>query len=254
MIYIGIPVHNERHTIGPLLWRIREILYGERREFHVIVCDDASDDGTADALARYPRVLPITLLRSEARDGYAASLERLVREAARRSGYPRRDALVTMQADFSDPPEVIPEMLRRFEGGADVVTVTPPESPVRPKRYTRLGGRLLGPKLAAAGIDVDPYGSLRLYRLFTLGRAIEDLEPEAPLLQHRGWAANAELLLKVWPHTRRIEEVVVSSRRSRRYRESRFQALSEVGALFRAGRDPALRDAVRRARSDAIAP
>lgn len=58
MIYIGIPVHNERHTIGPLLWRIREILYGERREFHVVVCDDASDDGTAASLEKYTRVLP----------------------------------------------------------------------------------------------------------------------------------------------------------------------------------------------------
>lgn len=251
MIYIGIPVHNERHTIGPLLWRIREILYGERREFHVIVCDDASDDGTADALARYPRVLPLTLLRDETRNGYAACIERLVREAARRSGYPRRDALVTMQGDFSDPPECIPEMMRHFEGGADVVTVTPPETPPRPKRYARLGGRLLGPKLAAAGIEADPYGSLRLYRLFTLVRAIEEVESGTPLLRHRGWAGDAELLLKVWPHVRRIEEIDALSPGSRRYRESRFQALSQFGALFRAGRDPVLRAALERARADA---
>lgn len=253
MIYIGIPVHNERHTIGPLLWRIREILYGERREFHVIVCDDASDDGTADALARYPRVLPLTLLRTETRSGYAASLERLVREAARRSGYPRRDALVTMQGDFSDPPECIPEMMRRFEGGADIVTVTPPEAPPGPKRYARLGGRLLGPKLAAAGIASDPYGSLRLYRLFTLVRALEEVERDAPLLRHLGWAANAELLLKVLPHARRIEEVDAVSPGSRRYRDSRFQALAQVGALFRAGRDPVLRAALGRARVDTTA-
>lgn len=251
MIYIGIPVHNERHTIGPLLWRIREILYGERREFHVIVCDDASDDGTAEALARYPRVLPLTLLRIDARVGTAACLERLVREAVRRSGYPRRDALVTMQADFSDPPECISEMLRRFEGGADVVTVTPPGVLPRSQRYARLGGRLLGPKLAAAGIEADPYGSQRLYRLFTLLRASDDLAPGSPLLQHRGWAANAELLLKVWPHVRRIEEVDALAPGVRRYRDSRFEALAQIGALFRAGRDPVLKAALKRARADA---
>lgn len=257
MIYIGIPVHNERHTIGPLLWRIREILYGERREFHVIVCDDASDDGTAEALSRYPRVLPLTLLRAETRSGYAVCLERLVREAVRRSGYPKRDALVTMQGDFSDPPECISEMMRRFEGGADVVTLTPPETPPRPKRYTRLGGRLLGPRVATAGIEADPYGTMRLYRLFTLERAIEHLEVEAPLLRHRGWAANAELLLKVWPYVRRIEEVDAEAEapEPRRYRESRFQPLAQVGALFRAGRDPALRATlreIRRAGADAV--
>lgn len=253
MIYIGIPVHNERHTIGPLLWRIREILYGERREFHVIVCDDASDDGTAEALERYPRVLPLTLLRSDTPRGYAACVERLVRAAARRSDYPRRDALVTMQADFTDPPECISEMLRRFEGGADVVTVGTPDHPDRSKRYARLGGRLLGPRLAAAGIEADPYGSLRLYRLFTLVRAIEDLETGAPLLQHRGWAANAELLLKVWPHVRRVEEIEPPPTGARRYRDSRFQALAQIGALFRAGRDPVLKAALRRARADVSA-
>ena len=249
MIYIGIPVHDERRTIGPLLWRIRELLYGERREFHLVVCDDASSDGTTGSLEKYTRVLPMTLLRNDERSGYAASLERIVREAARRSGYPRRDALVTMQADFTDPPEFVPEMMRRFEGGADLVCLEPRSPTTRGERLTRLGAGLVARSLRVPGESIDPYASQRLYRLFTLARAIADLPKGSSLVGQEGWAANAELLLRVWPHTRRYETIEAPRRAVRRVRESRLRPAEQLRALVRAGRDPYIREAVRRAQT-----
>ncbi len=251
MIYIGIPVHDERHTIGPLLWRIRELLYGERREFHVIVCDDASGDGTHELLSKYTRVLPMTLLRNDSCLGYASTLERIVREAVKRSGYPKRDALVTMQGDFSDAPECVPEMMRRFEGGADLVSVTPPLPVSRAQRLTRLGAGFLARGMRVPEEPFDPYGSLRLYRLFILGRALDEVESDVPLLRQKGWGANAELLLKVRPHARRGEMIESPPGRLRRYRESRFQPILQLRALMRAGRDPEVRAALRRARAAA---
>jgi len=251
MIYIGLPVRNERHTIGPLLWRIRELLYGERREFHVIVCDDASDDGTGDSLAKYTRVLPMTLLHNATSEGYAASLERLVREAVARSGYPKRDALVTMQADFSDPPECVPELLRRFEGGGDLVTVAPVAPSSNSRRIVRWGAGLFARSVRAPESDHDPYASLRLYRLFMLGRALDDLDDDSALLTQQGWAANAELLLRVWPYTRRGETIEPITVSDRRYRGSRFRALQQLRALLRAERDPRVRKAVERLRETA---
>ncbi len=252
MIYIGIPVHNERHTIGPLLWRIRELLYGEQREFHVLVCDDASDDGTSEALERYPRVLPLTLLHNERCQGYAASLERIVREAVRRSDYHKRDALVTMQADFSDAPEALSDLLRTFEGGADLVTLAAAGPASREHRTTRALGRLIARSLVLPETNADPFASLRLYRLFTLGRALQALDDSEPLLRHRGWAANAELLLRALPWVRRVEVVEHPARPPRRYRESRFDAVGQLRALRRAGRDPRLR-AIRREVRQALA-
>lgn len=240
MIHIGIPVHNERDTIGPLLWRIRELLYGERRQFHVLVCDDASDDGTGEALERYPRVLPLTVLRNEERLGYAVSLDRLIRATLHRSGYPRRDAFVSMQGDFSDPPERLPEMLRRFEGGADLVTVARDDTESFTRRLARVGGRLCArPLLATPGVT-DPYASLRLYRLFALERAVA--AGDGPLVQHEGWAANAALLLRVWPFVRRSEEIPHDPHPLRRYRDARFRAGEELRHLFAAGRDRSLRE------------
>jgi len=253
VIYIGIPVHDERRTIGPLLWRVRELLYGERREFHVIVCDDASTDGTGESLSKYTRVLPMTVLHNEACLGYAASLERIVREAVDRSGYPKRDALVTMQADFTDPPEAVPEMMRRFEGGADLVCLDTHPSSTRGQRIARLGAGLVARSLRVPDDSIDPYASQRLYRLFTLTRAIGDLPAGAPLIGQKGWAANAELLLRAWPHIRRQETIEAPERSDRRVRHSRFQPGAQLRALLRAGRDPAIRAAVRRAHDKAAA-
>lgn len=264
MIYVGIPVHDERHTIGPLLWRIRQLLSDRGRGFHILVLDDASTDGTSQVLDAYDRVLPMTLLRHETRRGYAASLERLVREAVGRSDYPRRDALVTLQADFTDAPEAIPEMVRRFEGGMDLVVCAPSDpsaaeaeddegegeagrEPVpepRPVRLARLGARFLARGLPTPPGVRDPFGSLRLYRLFTLARALDERpdDGESRLLTQEGWAGNAELLLAVWPHVRRMEELVSPPDYGRRYRDSRFRAVSELWSLRRVARHPRVRN------------
>lgn len=270
MIYVGIPVYDERHTIGPLLWRIGRLLSGVGRNFRILVLDDGSTDGTSTVLESYRRVLPLSVLRHERPRGYADSLERLIREAVGRSDYPKRDALVTLQADFTDAPETVPRMVRRFEGGMDLVLCAPrdpadgdgdeddetipsrdPVPEPRPVRLARLGARLVARGLPVPEGVADPFGSLRLYRLFTLHRALQELpDGDAPFLTQRGWAANLELLLAVWPHVRRSAAVVSAPDYGRRYRDSRFRALSELWSLGRAARHPRVRRLEGRALAD----
>lgn len=271
MIYVGIPVHDERHTIGPLLWRIRQLLSDRVRDFHLLVLDDGSSDGTSEVLESYGRVLPVTVLRHESRRGYAASLERLIRTAVDRSEYPKRDALVTLQADFTDAPEAIPRMIRRFQGGADLVVCGPspssdeapedgdeeeepgrePAPEPRPVRLARLVARFVARGLPVPPEVSDPFGSLRLYRLFLLAHALDEAPDEASrLLTQEGWAANAELLLAVWPHVRRATEVASPPDYGRRYRDSRFRTVSELWSLGRAARHPRVRELERRALAD----
>ncbi|MFQ5690459.1 MAG: glycosyltransferase [Gemmatimonadota bacterium] len=247
MIYIGIPVHDEGHTIGPLLWKIRELLKGRGRDFRVLVLDDASEDAASGRLEAYRQVLPLTVLRNGSCRGYGACLERLAREALRRSEYPRRDALVTLQADMTDSPDAIPEMVRRFEGGMDLVTAVPAAEPAPPRRVAlaRLGARLLARSLPRPQEVTDPFGSLRLYRLFTLQRAVQALGEGERLISHEGWAANAELLLRVWPHVRRAEEVMAPVDYHRRYRASRFRAVRTVRDLRQLARAPGRRETER---------
>lgn len=238
MITVVLPTHNERHTAGVLVWRLREVFAELGRDFRVIALDDASDDGTYDVLEPYQRVLPLKLLRSAERLGYAGALERLMIEALSDTRYPKRDGLLVMQADFTDDPSHIPELMRRYQGGADLVATRRVDFAGAPRsiRVARLGAGLLArPANVPAGIS-DPWNGFRLYRMIVLRRALSALGGEEPLMSEDGWGANLELLLRVAPHLRRWDEVDVPLDLSRRYRDSRFRAMPELAGLLRAGR------------------
>jgi hypothetical protein len=253
LIYICIPALNEAQTVGVLLWRIRQVMAEFGRDYHLLVVDDGSTDDTAEVLAPYARVLPLTVVRHERNRGYAAAVETLAREAVARSTHPRRDSAVFLQADFTEPPEEIPALVRRIEGGADVVgsAVSTVEGEVtRGMRWSRAGLPWLLKRSAVPREITDPFSGFRAYRLQVLKRALADVEGK-PLLSRSGWAANAELLVRVAPHVRRAEQAEVGLRYTRRDRESRFRpwdAVREAWALARLapGRARAVRPAEER--------
>jgi glycosyltransferase involved in cell wall biosynthesis len=238
VIYICIPAHNEERTAGVLLWKIRQVMSDFKRDYQILFLDDASTDRTGEVVAPYTHVLPLEILRNERRQGHGAALERLLREAISRSSYPRRDIVVTLQADFTDEPQAIPTLVKRVEGGADlVVAAQPPNGKAAPRavRWVRRGLAWLGRKYKLPGQISDPLSGLRAYRVGLLKKALR--ESDGGRLLHRdGWAASLELLLAVAPHTRRVEETQSEARYDRRARPSRqslWRAAREYIGLLR---------------------
>jgi glycosyltransferase involved in cell wall biosynthesis len=249
VLYVCIPVHNEAPTIGVLLWRIRKMFQEYTREYEILVYDDGSTDATREVLSSYEEVLPLTVLGSAERRGYAAAVEALVRAASRATRYPRRDAVVLMQGDFTDQPEHIPELVKRFEGGADVVVAEHEPAPGAPepvRRLQKVAPWVIRPFVRLPGVK-DPFGTFRLYRISLL-RDLLKLVGEQPLLRADGWAANVELLLDAAPLARRIETVPLAPRWDVRPRETRRRPWADAMSLFHFGR---AQRRVRRARPEA---
>ncbi|HEX5436301.1 MAG TPA: glycosyltransferase family 2 protein [Gemmatimonadaceae bacterium] len=255
MLVITIPAYNEAPTIGLLLWRIRRVFEAYSREYEVIVLDDGSTDATPDTLRPYIKVLPLTVLRNEERRGYAAALDRLVRAASGRTRYPRRDAMIMMQGDFTDQPEHIPELVKCFEGGADLVVgeqaALPAAAPTPVRRLRRMAPWVVRPLVKLPGI-VDPLSTFRLYRIALLRELLRDAG-DAPIVHWDGWAANVELLMKLSALARRRETVPLESRYDLRPRESRVRPFAGVVDLYRFGR-AAKAHRPERARSSSSAP
>ena len=233
MLYICIPSYNEGQTIGVLLWRIRKVFQAYSREYEIVVYDDGSTDETSERLQPYSEIAPLTVIRGEARLGYAHALDRLCREVSRRTRYPRRDAMILMQGDFTDQPEHLPELVKRFEGGADIVLGErgPAKAPTAVRRLRALTPWALRLFLKAGGF-ADPFNGYRLYRISLLRELIKG-SGDKPLVGSDGWAANVELLMNTAPLARRIERVTLAPRYDLRIRESRIRPVADGMALYR---------------------
>lgn len=220
--------------MGVLLWKIRQVMSEFPRDYQVLLADDGSTDATPEVLAPYTRVLPLTIYRHETRHGYAASIEKLLREVVRLSDYPRRDIIVTLQADFTDEPEEIPTLVRRIEGGADVVTGALSLGEAKAPRSVRWTHKLLGYLVRRRrwpeGVT-DPLSGFRAYRVVTVKKALAERNG-GPLVEGEGWVANVELLRLVVPHARRVDEEQVSVRYDRRFRETRFRPWETIRGIL----------------------
>jgi polyisoprenyl-phosphate glycosyltransferase len=113
---IGIPIHNEREVLPKLLTRLVAVVDTIPGGPHEIVfVDDGSTDGSrgflTDAARRDSRVKVIALSRSF---GHQAALGAAL-------DFAKGDAVVLMDGDLQDEPEIIPELVRLHLAGADVV-------------------------------------------------------------------------------------------------------------------------------------
>ncbi len=252
MIYVCIPSHNEAPTIGLLLWKIRQVFAGFAREYQLLVLDDASTDATTEVLEPYARVLPLTVIRHERQLGYAAAVEALLRHAVERTDRPKRDAAILLHADFTHNPQVIPDLVRRVESGADIVVAEGrlEREQSRPYRLLRrFAPHLLRGVVTVPGVT-DLVSGFSILRLVALRNAIRS-HPDRLLLTD-GWAANAELYWRAGRYARRIETVGSVERHDLRQRASRVRPWSTATELWRARR--ALRSAPIAPPAEAPAP
>jgi dolichol-phosphate mannosyltransferase len=114
MLSIVAPVFNERESLDELHQRLTAVLL-PLAEYEIVLVDDGSRDGSWDRLVTLSAKDPhLRLIRLSRNFGHQAALSAGL-EAA------RGDAVVLMDADLQDPPEVIPHLVAKWHEGFDVV-------------------------------------------------------------------------------------------------------------------------------------
>ena len=115
LISLVVPAYNEEEVLEAFHREVSEEIDRLPDDFEFVFVDDGSRDQTAPIMrqlaARDPRVRAVILSRNF---GHEAAIEAGLRAA-------RGDAVIVMDADLQDGPEIIPRLIGAWREGADVV-------------------------------------------------------------------------------------------------------------------------------------
>jgi glycosyltransferase involved in cell wall biosynthesis len=138
---VVLPACNEADNVPVVVARLRPILASTQRSWEIIFVDDGSRDATADQVQSVAAAEPrVRLLQLSRNFGHQAALMAGLEHAG-------GAAVITMDADLQHPPELIPDLLRQWDAGYEVVQTIRTESadaPVLKRTGSRWFYRVLG--------------------------------------------------------------------------------------------------------------
>jgi glycosyltransferase involved in cell wall biosynthesis len=110
---VVVPAYNEEDVLPEFHKRLTDILATLPFSCEILYVNDGSSDTTLDVMQSFcdPRVAVIDLSRNFGKEiALTAGLD-----------HARGEAIVVIDADLQDPPELIPELVARWRDGYDVV-------------------------------------------------------------------------------------------------------------------------------------
>ena len=158
LITVIVPAYNEEENIPMIVSRLDKLAKKvDKYDFEFLFINDGSKDKTLEVLQKHAekdsRISYINLSRNFGKEiGVAAGID-----------YAQGDAVVIMDADGQEPPELIPEMIKWWEQGYDDVYAKREkkvDSPIR--RFTSHAYYLTLQKMTRVPIQIDT-GDFRLF-------------------------------------------------------------------------------------------
>lgn len=112
---VVVPVYNEETVLPEFHRRLEKVLDGLTMQGEIVYVNDGSVDGSLDVMRR--------LMADDARVAIVDLSRNFGKEIAMTAGmdHAHGDAVIVIDADLQDPPELIPEMIEQWQSGFDVV-------------------------------------------------------------------------------------------------------------------------------------
>lgn len=213
MVYIMLPAYNEEGNISDVILSVWRALEKSGRKAFFLICDDGSTDRTVQQIEKLGKGIAVKLLQHDSNEGVGQAFRTLFNEAARTShDFLSDDVFVMMESDRTSDPTLICEMVQKIEEGKDVVCAS---------RYRKKAGYYRFP-LRRMFLSVSanfalkilfPIRRIRDYTIFYRAYSSKVLRrwwlqyPSGKRIESDGFAANAEILIKLRPFLRAAEEV-----------------------------------------------
>ncbi len=118
ILSIVIPMYNEESSLGYLFERLRAVLETLGLPYEIICINDGSRDNTLNQLVHYHQIYPEIKVINLSRN--------FGKEIALTAGidYAQGKAVIPLDADLQDPPELIPALVEKWREGFDIVYAT----------------------------------------------------------------------------------------------------------------------------------
>jgi polyisoprenyl-phosphate glycosyltransferase len=112
---IVAPIYNELDNLPELHRRVSEVMSATSGTWELVLVDDGSTDGSTDAIR--------ALAKQDKHVRLVIFARNFGHQVAITAGwdYARGDAVIIIDADLQDPPEVIPELITKWKEGYQVV-------------------------------------------------------------------------------------------------------------------------------------
>src|SRR5262244_3182003 len=103
-VSIIVPAFNESKAIGEVLDKITHWMSRDGIKYELIVVDDGSTDGTADAV----QAKGVRLIRHSVNRGYGAALKTAIRQS-------HQPLIAIIDSDGTYPPDALPQLLMHMD-------------------------------------------------------------------------------------------------------------------------------------------
>ena len=234
-VLVMLPAYHEEKNLPPLLTDFREMFarWPGAPAWSMLVVDDGSKDGTAAAARSVPGV-PLTVITHGVNQGLGAAMRTGITYALEHGS--DDDLLVTMDADHTHPPELVPSMVAFADAGSDLVIASryQPGAEIHGLVWWR---RWLSDAASLVFRAVFPCGArdytcgFRCYRIGLLrwGQARYGRH----FLNQRGFSVMVDLLLKLRRRARHIAEVPLVLRYDRKQGASKMKVVRTIVTTLR---------------------
>jgi len=235
-IYLVLPAYNEAENIGTLLQRVTAVFLDSGLPLPiVVVVDDGSQDNTVELVRRFEGLPDLRLICHEVNGGLGPTLRDGLQEAARTAR--PDDLIVTMDADDTHHPGLIPAMAQKIREGFDVVIASRyrPDSRVlglsHSRRWLSVGAAFLFRILHPIQGVRDYTCGFRTYRAALIIKAFEHFG--AGFVDKQGFQCMVDTLLKLRRFDPLMTELPFILRYDRKGGASKMNVLKTALQTFR---------------------
>jgi len=229
-VYLAVPAYNEEKTIQSLMARVQTLVDSYDLDLTFVVANDGSRDRTLEIARTFPSTYKKEIIDIQPNQGLANAMATLYRFAF--NNLKPDDIMVTMDADDSHNPLLIPRMIQQIHEGSNIVIASRYQQGAeifglsKFRKFTAVGASMLFRIFAPIPRVKDYTCGFRAFEGELLLRAKERYGDR--FIEEKGFSCTAETLLKLAKLNPIVHEVPMILRYDRKAGPSTMPVMKTI--------------------------